>query len=289
MKKYGAQNMFSELKKVLVNPPLKGMNTIDYRKWHYDGPLDKKKIDDNFSSFIGVLKNFGTEIISLNHKENLFDSVFPHDASLVTNYGAIILNMGKTLRNEEPNLHKILYESLHIPIIGMIESPGTVEGGDCLWTDEKTLVIGRGFRSNASGIKQLTTILSDYGINVLSFDLPYYQGPEACLHLMSLISILDRDLAIIYQPLFPVELLKLLQKKGLHCIQVPEKDFITSKGMCVNILALSPKNLVMIKGFPAIENLLQESGCSVQTFDGDELCVKAEGGPTCLTRPIYRM
>ena len=105
---------------------------------------------------------------------------------------------------------------------------------------------------------------------------------------MSLISILDRDLAIIYQPLFPEGLLKLLHKKGFHCIQVPEKDFKISKGLCVNILALSPRNLVMIKGFSETENLLKKSDCVIQIFDGDELCIKAEGGPTCLTRPIFR-
>ena len=288
MKSYGSQDMFSDLTKVLINPPLQKMGSVDYKKWHYDGPLNQNKIDENFSSFLNILKNFGTEIISLDQKETFFDSVFPHDASLVIDDGAIILSMGKKLRKAEPSLHKDLYKSIGVPIVGTIESPGTVEGGDCLWIDKKTLVVGRGFRTNAYGIKQISKILKRHGVEVISFDLPYFQGPDACLHLMSLISILDRDLAIIYTPLFPVELLKLLSDRGIRCIEIPEHDFQSSNGLCVNVLALSPRKLVMIEGFSATEKLLLESGCDIQTFDGNELCIKAEGGPTCLTRPIYR-
>ena len=196
--------------------------------------------------------------------------------------------MGKKLRKHEPRLHKKFYESINIPILGEINSPGTVEGGDCLWIDEKTLVVGKGFRTNHSGIDQLKGILNTYGIKVIGFDLPYFHGPDACLHLMSLISILDYNLAIVYKPFFPVELLKFLESKGFDCIDIPKKDFLDSNGLAINILALSSRNIIMLEGFSKTETILKKMGCDIQTFDGNELCVKAEGGPTCLTRPIYR-
>jgi len=288
MVSYGAQNMFSDLKSVLINTPLKDMSNVDCKKWHYQQPLKQKKIEKNFSSFLGLLKSFGSKVYYLDQKDKHYDSVFPHDPSLVTNYGAIILNMGKKLRKHEPRLHKKFYESINIPILGTIKSPGTVEGGDCLWIDEKTLVVGKGFRTNRSGVAQLKGILNKYGINVIGFDLPYFYGPDACLHLMSLISILDYNLAIVYKPFFPVELLKFLESKGYDCVDIPKKDFLESNGLAINILALSSRNIIMLEGFSKTESILKKRGCNIQTFDGKELCVKAEGGPTCLTRPIYR-
>ena len=288
MNKFGAQNMFSELKSVLINVPLKDMSNVDCKKWHYEQPLDQNKIEKNFFSFSNLLKSFGSEIYYLDQQDKYYDSVFPHDPSLVTKHGAIILNMGKKLRKHEPRLHKKFYESINIPILGEINSPGTVEGGDCLWIDEKTLVVGKGFRTNHSGIDQLKGILNTYGIKVIGFDLPYFHGPDACLHLMSLISILDYNLAIVYKPFFPVELLKFLESKGFDCIDIPKKDFLDSNGLAINILALSSRNIIMLEGFSKTETILKKMGCDIQTFDGNELCVKAEGGPTCLTRPIYR-
>ena len=288
MNKFGAQNMFSELKSVLINVPLKDMSNVDSKKWHYQEPLNQNKIEKNFFLFSNLLKSFGSEIYYLDQQDKYYDSVFPHDPSLVTKHGAIILNMGKKLRKHEPRLHKKFYESINIPILGEINSPGTVEGGDCLWIDEKTLVVGKGFRTNHSGIDQLKGILNKYGIKVIGFDLPYFHGPDACLHLMSLISILDYNLAIVYKPFFPVELLKFLESKGIVCVDIPKKDFIDSNGLAINILALSSRNIIMLEGFSKTETILKKMGCDIQTFDGNELCVKAEGGPTCLTRPIYR-
>ena len=288
MIRYGVQSMFSELKSVLINVPLKDMGNVDCKKWHYQEPLNQKKIENNFFSFSNLLKSFGSKVYYLDQKEKHYDSVFPHDPSFVTNYGAIILNMGKKLRKHEPSLHKKFYESINIPILGEINSPGTVEGGDCLWVDEKTLVVGKGFRTNHSGVAQLKDMLNQYGIKVIGFDLPYFHGPDACLHLMSLISILDYNLAIVYKPFFPVELLKFLESKGFDCIDIPKKDFLDSNGLAINILALSSRNIIMLEGFSKTEAILKKKGCDIQTFDGKELCVKAEGGPTCLTRPIYR-
>lgn len=288
MPKIGCQNMYSTLKRVILCPPKKGMSQANFREWHYDGPLNQQKLNDNFKEFEDIICSHGCEVIMLDSEENLFDSVFPHDASLVTDRGAIILNMGKKLRKEETKYHKKLYEENNIPIIGLIHSPGTIEGGDCLWIDEKTLVIGRGFRSNDSGISQLQEILKNDKIDVIGYDLPYYLGPSACLHLMSVISILDEKLALVYEKLLPTGFWSLLRDRGFECISASENDFIDSNGLCLNVLALSPSKLIMVDGFDDTRKRLEDAGCTVETFDGSELCIKAEGGPTCLTRPIYR-
>ena len=289
MPNIGCQNMYSDLKSVIVCPPKPNMAKADINDWHYDGSLNQEKLNSNFNEFIDIINSYGSDIITLKTSEDLYDSVFPHDPSLMTDYGAIILNMGKKLRVPETDFHKKLYEEINIPILGSIQSSGKVEGGDCLWIDKKTLVVGKGFRTNQEGIDQLHEMLNSYGIEVLGYDLPYYLGPSACLHLMSVISILDEKLALVYKKLFPSGLWKLLMDRGFKCLSASEKDFKSSNGLCLNVLALSPRNLVMVDGFYDTKRLLEGAGCIVHTFNGSELCIKAEGGPTCLTRPIYRV
>ena len=166
--------------------------------------------------------------------------------------------------------------------------PGTAEGGDCLWVDEKDLAVGCGFRTNTDGIAQLARMLEPLGVAVHAFDLPVWTGAQACLHLMSLVSLLDRDLAIVNAPLLPVRLYQLFEERGVRMVQAPPAEFERSGGMSLNVLALAPRNCVMVAGYPETERVLREAGCEIKTFEGDELCVKMEGGPTCLTRPVLR-
>ena len=137
-------------------------------------------------------------------------------------------------------------------------------------------------------LPRATSSQSPFTSSVEAFDLPVYQGREACLHLMSVISLLDHDLALVYLPLFPTRLLQLLEREAVTCLAAPEEEFTQSRGLSVNVLALGPRHCVMIEGFPKTEALLRQAGCKLETFPGDELCLKAEGGPTCLTRPLLR-
>jgi len=231
----------------------------------------------------------GTEIIDLeDDNDGLADAMFTHDPSLMSDYGAIILNMGKHLRQAEPALHEQAYAKAGIPILGRIQGQGQIEGGDCIWLDEKTLVVGRGFRSNQAGIDQLNTMLNHHGVSVLGFDLPVWQGAEACLHLMSVISPLAPDLALIHAPLVPTALYQLMQAKGIELIAAPVEEFMASSGLNLNVLPTAPKDCIMIDGFPATKAAMEAAGCNVQTFAGDALCIACEGGPTCLTRPLLR-
>ena len=177
---------------------------------------------------------------------------------------------------------------MNIPVIGEITGDGYAEAGDTLWLDERTLVVGRGFRTNKNGIAQIKKLIEPTGISVHEFDLPVYHGSEACLHLMSLISLVSTAQALVCKPLFPVGMWELLQSRGFKILEVPYDEFEASNTLCANILATGPGQCIMVAGFPKTRSLLEAAGVSVRVFDGDALCVGCEGGPTCLTRPILR-
>ncbi len=291
MNNFGAQDMVSTLKKVLMKKPQNFMSKVDLKKWNYESPLSQKIINENYNEFYKIIKNSGVEIIDLNienKNDELCDSIFTHDPSLVINEGAIILNMGKKLRKKETKEHEKLYKSINIPIIGKIIDKGTVEGGDCLWLKKNTLLVGESFRTNRYGINQLKKILNYHNIKVIPITLPKRNNVNSCFHLMSLVSMLDHDLAIGCLSLFSYNLNKIFNDNNIKLISIPEDEYFKSKTLAVNILTLSPRVLVLIKEYPKTAELLLKEGSKINLFNGNELCIKAEGGPTCLTRPILR-
>ena len=291
MKNFGAQNMVSPLKKVLMKKPQTFMSKVDTQKWNYIAPLDQHLINENYNDFYKIIKNSGAEIIELqleNENEELCDSTFTQDPSLLLNEGAIILNMGKQLRKKETLVHKKFYDSINIPIIGSIINDGTVEGGDCLWINNTTLLVGESYRTNRAGIEQLHEILTSLNILLIPIQLPKNNNKSSCFHLMSIISMLDHDLAIGCERLLPIDLKNILKNNGIELINIPEEEYFKSNTLAVNVLALSPRNLVTIEGYLETLDLLSKAECKLNLFSGSELCIKAEGGPTCLTRPIWR-
>ena len=291
MNKFGAQNMYTELKTVLIKKPQPFMSSVDYKKWNYDYPLNQNLIDNNYKEFLNIIKKFDIEIIELklrDEKNELCDSIFTHDPSLITNEGAIILNMGKEIRKPETIEHEELYKSLEIPIIDKLDDNATVEGGDCLWVNNKLLLIGKSSRTNIKGINQMQEILKRINVTVVPVDLPLINN-NSCFHLMSIVSILDQDLIIGYKKHMSDDLINILNKNSIKLIEIPEEEYINSKTLAVNILSLSPRNLVLLKGYPMTCEILLKENCVLNLFSGNELCIKTEGGPTCLTRPIWRI
>ena len=290
MKNFGAQNMVTSIKKVLMKKPQKYMSKVNLEKWNYKYPLNQKIVEKNYDEFFNIIKSFDAEIFELDicDEDELCDSIFTHDPSLILNEGALILNMGKKLRTKETIEHEKFYESINIPIIGKIINEGTVEGGDCLWINENTLLIGESSRTNKSGIEQIINILNHYNIKVIPVKLPKQNNPNSCFHLMSIVSILDFDLAIGCLSLFSNDLVKIFHDNNIKLIAIPEDEYFKSKTLAVNILTLAPRNLVLMKGYPKTEDLLINNGNKLKLFNGNELCIKAEGGPTCLTRVILR-
>ncbi len=286
---YGAQDMVAPLKRVLMRRPSPEMAAADPELWHYAGPLDAATVAGQYDSFVRLVEAAGAEILWVgNGGDGLADSIFTRDPSLVTSEGAVLLNLGKKLRRPEADLHGRAYESLGVPILGRVDPPGTVEGGDCMWLDAATLAVGRGFRTNQAGIDRLAAVLAPLGVAIHVFDLPVWEGEQACLHLMSLVSLLDRDLALIYRPLLPAPLYQFLVARGIALVECPDHEFLASGGLCLNVLAVAPRHGIMIDGFAETRRGLERAGCRIDTFPGDGLCIPCEGGPTCLTRPVLR-
>jgi dimethylargininase len=288
-RRFGAQSMTAPLRRVAVRRPPAALGDADPAVWNYAGHLDLDAVRSAHDVLLSHLDGAGATVEYIEADAELHaDSVFAFDASLVTDRGAVILRMGKTLRRPEARLHESYYTDHDVPILGRIDEPGTIEGGDTLWIDHSTLAVGRGYRTNDAGIAQLASILATIGVEVIGFDLPVHDGPDACMHLMSLVSPLADDLALVHLPLLPVRLRQLLEARGYELVVAPAAEYEASRAISGNVLALGPRSCVMVDGLPATRGALERAGCTVVTFPGDELCVKAEGGPTCLTRPVWR-
>ena len=287
--RFGVTSMVAPLRRVAMRWPGSAMVEADPNLWNYSERLDPECLNSQYQIFAELVKECGAEIEWIPPEDDgLADSSFTYDPSFVTGQGAILLRAGKKLREPEAELHEALYKRLGVPVVGTIEAPGTVEGGDCFWIDEYTLAVGRGFRTNEAGIDQLRAIVAPQGVDLVVFDLPVWKGETACLHLLSLVSPLDYNLALVFRRLLPVALDELLHDCGVTCLEAPEEEFVTSRGLSLNALTTSPRVCIAVDGFPATARLMTEAGCEVRLFPGDALCIPTEGGPTCLTRPILR-
>lgn len=211
------------------------------------------------------------------------DAIYAYDPLLPTDRGVIVLRPGKAERRAEPAALGADLETAGLPTFGRLEPPATAEGGDLFWLDDDTLLAGLGYRTNTDGVDQLRALLPD--VEVLPFDLPHLHGPGECLHLMSLISPLDDDLAVAFPPLMPVRLMELLRERDITLVEVPEEEFPT---MSPNVLALGPRIALALEGNPETKRRLEAAGVEVRVYTGDEISRKGDGGPTCLTRPLER-
>jgi len=286
---FGVSSMTAPLQRVALRSPGPSMMEADAGKWHYGPFFDPGRVARNHSDFAGILGGNGIEILWMNGDDGgNADAVFTYDASLVTPAGAILMNPGKDLRQGEQTLHRQFYEDQSIPILGEIGSAGRAEAGDTLWLDDRTLAVGRGFRTNQAGIDQLTALLEPVGVAVAAYDMPVYGGASACLHLMSLVSLVDEKVALVCEPLFPVALWQRMQAMNYRFIKAPFDEFERSGTLSLNVLAMAPGRCVMIDGYPGTRAALEAHDIRVDLFDGKALCVGCEGGPTCMTRPILR-
>lgn len=285
-KDYGGHSMVANLQRVLVRKPNQALGNAEPTRWHYTDTIHLPLAIEQHNEFVKIMQAQGVEVVYHEQpSEQHADAIFVHDPVLMTDKGAILLRMGKALRRGEEALIKQTLLELNVPVLGELSSPAQVEGGDLLWLDEKTLLAGRGFRTNETGITALRHLLAPLGVSVLAFDLPYFQGREACLHLQSFISLVDIKTALVYFPLMPVALVELLEEKGFSFIEVPEQEFHT---MGANALTIKPKLVLSLANNPLTKKRLEDAGIEVLTYAGTELSLKTEGGPTCLTRPLKR-
>lgn len=278
--------MVAPLHKVMVRRPDSSFAVDDPAIWHYTDRPDLAAAQGEHDSLVEILHSFGAEIVY--HDEPLpgmADSIYVFDPAIITNAGAVILKMGKRLRRGEEDAMERQLQAVGVPILGKLSGEAIAEGGDLLWLDSRTLAVGVGFRTNLDGARQLGQLLAPLDIDILTVDLPFWQGPDACLHLLSLISLVDDDLAVIYPALLPVRFWRELEQRGFGLVEVPDAEFAT---MGPNVLALEPRKCLMLEGNPVTMKRLERAGCDILTYQGDEISMKAEGGPTCLTRPLWR-
>jgi len=283
-------NEYSKLTRVLVKPPLNSFvsQSVINENWKSHNYLDCPDLNvaiDEHEAFVQILAKAGVEtlIAPVNEKTSI-DSLYMRDSSLMTPHGMILCNMGKGERRAEGTAAREFYESNNISVLGEITAPGTIEGGDLVWFDENTLAVADGYRTNPEGIRQLSNLLP--GVEVIPVPLPHWNGPSDVLHLMSFISPVDKDLAVIYPRMMPVPFMNWLKGRGINFVEVPDAEY---DSMGCNILALSPRNCLMVEGNPITKSRMEEAGCVVQTYSGRNISYLGSGGPTCLTRPLARM
>ena len=284
MKNFGVSSSVANLKRVAVRTPTKD---ADYAAAHWLGApteLDLDALLRDHAVFVQLLRDLGCEVEVLPEAPGLPDAVFVYDPVFVIPSGVIQLQGAKEARVKEPALLAGDLNAIGIPTVSVLTGPATADGGDLFWLNNKTIGLGRTYRTNAEGEKQLRAIFAQDGIEVVSFHMPHAMGPEFCLHMMSVISPIRDDLAVVYEREAPVTLLQELELRGIDTVSVPDEEYLS---LACNVLAIRPGVAVMPDGNPVTEKRLRDKGIEVHTYPASVIN-RGEGGPTCLTRPLWR-
>jgi N-dimethylarginine dimethylaminohydrolase len=258
---------------------------IQWQDLNYLSPPDFHRACRESDALEALLRGLGVDVRWMAAGDVGLDSLYVRDASVVCDRGAILCSMGKEARRREPEVLGSAYETLGVPILGAIEGEGRLEGGDVTWLGPRTVAVGRGYRTNAEGIRQFTDLLGDAVDEVVVVPLPHWNGPADVFHLMSVISPLDDDLAVVYSPLLPVPFREALLERGMQLVEVPDEEF---DSMGCNVLAVAPRVAVAVEGNPETRRRMEAAGVTVHLYEGAEISAKGCGGPTCLTRPLER-
>ena len=254
---------------------------------NFTGPPDFELAVEEHEQLVETLHGFGIETVFLPHAdEGTLDAIYVRDASVATDRGIILCSMGKEARRAEPAAQGAQFRAWGVPILGEIGGLGRLEGGDVAWIDERTVAVGRGYRTNDEGIRQFRALLGDAIDDLIVVPLPHWRGPHDVFHLMSIFSPLDRDLALVYSPLIPVPFREELLERGFGLVEVADEEFET---MAANALAVAPRRCLLVEGNPRTRARLEEAGVQVTEYRGREISLKGGGGPTCLTRPLERL
>ena len=290
--KYNGHSMVGVLRRVLLcTPEAAGWN--DAQRLAHSASLGFPRppvfpaAEEQHRALCRILEEEGAEISFLPASAELtLDAVYTHDASLMTDFGMIAMRPGKANRVVEAAKHRDFCRSIGMPILGEVQAPGKTEAGDMVWLDAGTLLVGHGYRTNREGIRQMRDLLRPHGVEVLEAPLPYGPGPSACLHLMSLFSVLDEKTVVADLPWLAVETVELLKERGFGFIEIEPSERDT---LAVNVLSLGKRRLAAIEENRKTNQRLQAAGFVVKTFPGSEICINGAGGPTCLTRPLLRV
>jgi len=282
-RQFGCQSMTAPLRRVLVRAPRPDEAAL-WKAYGWRFAPDPGAMEAEHEAFRELLGADGSEVVLAEASAGPDpDAIYAYDPAIVAEAGAILLRPGKEGRRAEPDDMAVDFAAAGVPIAGRLEAPALAEGGDTVWLDERTLLVGHGYRTNAAGIEALRELLP--GVEVVAFDLPHYHGPGEVMHLMSFLSPLDVDLAVVYLPLMPVRLVELLHARGIEPIEVPDEEF---ESMGPNVLALGPRVALALAGNDETRRRMERAGVDVRVYEGEHISRPGDGGPTCLTRPLLR-
>jgi len=279
--RYGVTSMVAPLKRVLVRRPATA-GDWDAAGWRTPDPA---ALTAQHEAFVTLLGDLGAEIELAGALDQLVDAVYMHDPLIMTARGGIPLNMAKPIRSKEPGHAAEELARLDIPVVGTLEGDAYADGGDRFWLDDHTIALGLGYRTNRAGADRLRELLTPEGVHVETYDMPHDQGPAFVLHLQSFLSAATEELFVVYEPLAPVRLLQDVQARGIEYIAIDHDSYLA---MGCNILAVRPGVVVMVDGVPGVRRALERRGIEVHVYDGSDLSLKGDGGPTCLTQPLLR-
>lgn len=257
-----------------------------WQELNYLAPPDLVRATEEYDRLVSLFDGWGIEVLFAPVDAEVgLDSIYVRDAAVLCDRGAILCNMGKRARKSEPTALEPVLRDAGVPILGAIGGQGRLEGGDVAWLGPRTLAVGRGYRSNDEGIEQLRTLLGDAIDELIVVPLPHAKGPDDVFHLMSILSPIDLDLALVYSPLMPVPFRETLLERGIRLVEVPDEEF---ESMGCNVLAVAPRRCLMLEGNPRTRSRLERVDAEVHVFEGEQISAKGAGGPTCLTRPLLR-
>ena len=279
---YGSQSMTGRLERVLVRPPLPE-DGARWREYGWRAAPDHAAAAAEHDDLRAILEASGSDVVVSTHDPGNPDAMYVYDPVLVGREGAVLLRPGKEGRRTEPDAIAAALAAAGVPIAAELTDPAMAEGGDTVWLDEETLLVGIGYRTNPAAVGALGDAFA--GVDVIAFDLPHWNGRDEVMHLMSFISPLDRDLALVYPRIAPVRLLDLLAERGIEVVDVPDEEFETQGP---NVLALGPRHALALDGNPETRRRMERAGVEVVVYRGEEISRKGDGGPTCLTRPLLR-
>jgi dimethylargininase len=282
MSRFGAQSMTGRLERVLVRPPLPE-DAERWREYGWRAAPDPADAAREHEELCAILEAAGAEVVVSHHDPGNPDAIYVYDPVLVGTGGAVLLRPGKEARRGEPRAIASSLEAAGVPVAEELSEPVQAEGGDTVWLDERTLLVGIGYRTNEAALAALARAFPD--VDVVAFDLPHWNGRGEVMHLMSFLSPLDRDLVLVYPRIVPVRLVELLAERGIGVVEVPDEEF-ASQGP--NVLALGPRHALALDGNPETRRRMERAGVDVVVYRGEEISKKGDGGPTCLTRPLLR-
>lgn len=289
---YGCQSMVGKIKDIIIKHPKDAFISQENlnEKWeafNYVSCPDYEKSLEEYKKFESIIKDNVENVHYLPKDDSTgLDSIYTHDTCKITSKGAIMFTVGKELRRPETEATKNFLKGLGIPILGQISGDGRMEGGDVVWLDEKTIAVAKGYRTNYEGIEQLRELTKDIVDEFIVVELPHGDGPDECLHLMSVISMVDKDLAVVYSKLMPISFREELISRGIELIEVDDEEYAN---LGSNVLALAPRICVIPAGNPKTKGKLEQAGAKVFEYEGQNISFMGTGGPTCLTLPVTRL